>query len=129
MCRRDEKSVTTRRTTERTDSRSPIYPNLFLAEAYKSYQKLTLEIKKKIYISCKSTFYPFDPFSYKKPNQMTPLPKKFPVLIKFDTAHIFIPPAILREGVYSICPFVCECFPHCLSPRFLCRLTALIKLL
>jgi hypothetical protein len=35
------------RTNERTDSRSPIYPNLFLAEVYKSYQKLTLEIKKK----------------------------------------------------------------------------------
>jgi hypothetical protein len=29
---------------ERTDSRSPIYPNLFLADVYKSYQKLTLEI-------------------------------------------------------------------------------------
>ena len=34
-------------TNERTDSRSPIYPTLFLAEVYKPYQKLTLEIKKK----------------------------------------------------------------------------------
>jgi hypothetical protein len=31
-----------------------------------------------------------------KKNQITPPPKIFPVLIKFDTAHIFIPPAILR---------------------------------
>ena len=38
------KSVTTGRTNERTYSRSPIYPYLFLAEVYKSYQKLTLEI-------------------------------------------------------------------------------------
>jgi hypothetical protein len=38
------KSVTTGRTNERTDSRSPIYPYPFLAEVYKSYQKLTLEI-------------------------------------------------------------------------------------
>jgi hypothetical protein len=60
----------------------------------------------KIYISCKSTFFPFDPFSYKKKNQITPPPKIFPVLIKFDTAHIFISPAIQREGVYSICPCV-----------------------
>jgi hypothetical protein len=33
------KSVTTGRTNERTDSRSPIYPNLFLADVYKSYQE------------------------------------------------------------------------------------------
>ena len=39
-----------------------------------------------------------------KKNQITPPPKFFPVLIKFDTAHIFIPLAIQREGVYSICP-------------------------
>jgi uncharacterized Zn finger protein (UPF0148 family) len=38
------KSVTTGRTNERTYSISPIYPYLFLAEVYKSYQKLTLEI-------------------------------------------------------------------------------------
>ena len=60
------KSVTTGRTNERTDSRSPIYPNLFLADVYKSYQKLTLEIVKKTYISCKSTFFLFDTFSFKK---------------------------------------------------------------
>ena len=58
-------------------------------------------------MSCKSTFFPFDPFSYTPPPQMTPLTKKIPVLIKFDTAHIAIPPAIQREGcIYymSVCP-------------------------
>jgi hypothetical protein len=30
--------------------------------------------------------------------QKSPPPKKYPLLIKFDTAHIFIPPAIQREG-------------------------------
>jgi hypothetical protein len=38
---------TTGGTNEQTDSRSPIYPNLSLAEVYKSYQKLTLKILKK----------------------------------------------------------------------------------
>jgi hypothetical protein len=42
------------------------------------------------------------------------LQKKILVLIKFDTAHMFIPPAIQRKGVYSIWPLVRECFPHCL---------------
>ena len=56
-------------------------PIFFLADVYKSYQKLTFRNLKKIYISCKSTFFPFDPFSYKKPPQITPPP----VLIKFDT--------------------------------------------
>jgi hypothetical protein len=56
------------RTNERTDSRSPIYPNLFLANVYKSYQKLTLEILRKPTLSCKSTFFPFDLFSLKKKN-------------------------------------------------------------
>jgi hypothetical protein len=37
--------VTTGRTNERTDSRSSIYPNLFLADVYKSSQKFTLEIE------------------------------------------------------------------------------------
>ena len=99
MCRRDEKSVTTRRTNERTDSRSPIYPNLFLAEVYKSYQKLTLEIKKKSTYLVKVPFFPLIPFHIKKKKQINPPPKFFPVLIKFDTAHIFIPLAIQREGV------------------------------
>ena len=45
--------------TERTAEVLYTYPNLFLAEVYKSYQKLTLKIKKKIYISFKSTFDPF----------------------------------------------------------------------
>jgi hypothetical protein len=52
------------------------------------------------------------PFHIRK-NPNHPPSKNFPVLIKFDTAH-FYTPAIQREGVYSICPFVCECFPHCL---------------
>ena len=35
----------------------------------------------------------FDPFLYKKKNNKSPPPPKmFPVLMKFDTAHIFIPP-------------------------------------
>jgi hypothetical protein len=63
--------------------------------------KINFRNLKKIYISCKSTFFPFDPFSYKIKTKSPPHPqKKFPVLIKFDTAHIFIPPAIQREGVY-----------------------------
>jgi hypothetical protein len=84
--------VTTGRTNERTDSRSPIYPNLILAEVYKSYQKLTLEILKKSTYLVKVYFFPLIPFHVKNP------PKKIPVLIKFDTAHICIPSAIQREG-------------------------------
>ena len=65
MCRR-RKSVTTGRTNKRTDSRSPIYPNLFLVEVCKSYQKLTLIFF--LYISCKSTFFPlWSVFIKKKP--------------------------------------------------------------
>jgi hypothetical protein len=89
-------------------------PIFFLAEVYKSYQKFTLEIKKKSTYLVKVPFFPLIPFHIKKKTKITSPPKIFPVLIKFDTAHIFIPPAILREGVYSICPFVRECFPHCL---------------
>ena len=108
------KSVTTGRTNERTDSRNPIYPYLFFGGGIQILSKINFRNLKKIYISCKSTFFPFDPFSYKKKKKKSPPSKNFSVLIKFDTAHIFIPPAILREGVYSICPFVRECFPHCL---------------
>jgi hypothetical protein len=53
---------------------------------------------KKIYISCKSTFFPFDPFSYKKKTQITPPP----VLIKFDTAHILYTPRYPAEGGYIV---------------------------
>ena len=35
---------------------------------------------------------PLIPFYIKKKQQITPPPKMFPVLMKFDTAHIFIPP-------------------------------------
>ena len=49
-------------------------------------------------MSCKSTFFPFDPFSFKKNPPNDPPSQKIPVLIKFDTAHIVIPPAIHREG-------------------------------
>ena len=97
MCRRDEKSVMTKRTNERTESRSPIYPNLSLAEVYKSYQKLTLKILKKSTYLVKVPFFPLIPFHIKK-NPNHPSSKKIPVLIKFDTAHIVIPPAIQREG-------------------------------
>ena len=107
--------MTTGRTNERTDSRSPIYPNLFLEEVYKSYQKLTLEILKKSTYLVKVPFFHLAliPFHIKKKTYHPP-PNFFSVLIKFDTAHIFIPPAIQWEGVYSICPFDRECFPHCL---------------
>ena len=95
------KSVTTGRTNERTDSRSPIYPNLFLAEVYKSYQKLTLEILKKSTYLVKVPVFPLIPFHIKK-TQITSPPKFVPVLIKFDTAHIVIPPAIQRQGGYIV---------------------------
>ena len=62
-----------------------------------TYQKLTLEIKNKSTYLVKVPFLPLIPFHKKTPNHPSP-PKKFPVLIKFDTAHIFIPPAIQREG-------------------------------
>ena len=91
------KSVTTGRTNERMDSRSPIYPNLFLADVYKSYQILTLEILKQSTYLVKVPFFPLIPFHIKK-NQIASPPNLFPVLIKFDTAHICIPPAIQREG-------------------------------
>jgi hypothetical protein len=58
--------VTTGRTNERTDSRSPIYPNLFFGGCLQILSKINFRNLKKIYISCKSTFFPFDPFSYKK---------------------------------------------------------------
>ena len=51
-----------------------------------------------ISVSCKSTFFPFDPFSYKKNPQINPPP----VLIKFDTAHIFYTPRYLAEGRYIV---------------------------
>ena len=60
------KSVTTGRTNERTDSRSPIYPNLFLADVCKSYQKLTLEILRKPTYLVKVPFFPLIPFHLKK---------------------------------------------------------------
>jgi hypothetical protein len=85
------KSVTTGRTNERTDSRRPIYPNLFLAEVYKCYKKLTLEIKIKSTYLVKVPFFPLIPF-HQLPPLNHPLQKKLPVSIKFDTAHIFIPP-------------------------------------
>jgi hypothetical protein len=64
----------------------------------KSEEILARTVKMGKQKSCKSTFFPFDPFSYKKKTQITPPPFFFSVLIKFDTAHIFIPPAIQREG-------------------------------
>jgi hypothetical protein len=63
---------------------------------------------------CKSTLFPFDSFSYKKKTQIIPPPNIFPVLIKFDTHILLYPPLSSGRGVYSICPFVRECFPHCL---------------
>jgi hypothetical protein len=54
-------------------------------------------LKKSTYL-VKVPFFPLIPFHIKKKTQITPPPKKFPVLIKFDTPHIFIPPAIQREG-------------------------------
>ena len=69
-------------------------PQSFFGGGTQILSKINFSNFKKIYISCKSTFFPFNPFSYKKKNQITPPPKIFPVLIKFDTAHIFIPPAI-----------------------------------
>jgi hypothetical protein len=73
--------VTTGRTNERTDSRIPIYPNLFLADVYKSYQILTLEILKKSTYLVKVPFFPLIPSHIKKtPNH--PPPQKIPVLIK-----------------------------------------------
>ena len=76
VCRRDEK-VTTGRTNERTNSRSPIYPNLLLAEVYKSYQKLTLEILKKSTYLVKVTFFPLIPFHINKTPKSLPLQKNF----------------------------------------------------
>jgi hypothetical protein len=58
--------VTTGGTNEQTDSRSPIYPNLFLADVYKSYQKLTLEILRKPTYLVKVPFFPLIPFHFKK---------------------------------------------------------------
>jgi hypothetical protein len=37
--------------------------------------KINFRNLKKIYISCKSTLFPFDPFSYKKTPQIIPPPK------------------------------------------------------
>jgi hypothetical protein len=51
---------------EQTDSRSPIYPNLFLADVYKSYQKFTLEILRKPTYLVKVPFFPLIPFHLKK---------------------------------------------------------------
>ena len=90
MCRRDEESVTTRRTDEQQKS---YIPQFFLAEVYKSYPKLTLEIKKKSTYLVKVPFFPLIPFHIKK-TQITSPPNFFSVLIKFDTAHIVIPPAV-----------------------------------
>jgi hypothetical protein len=83
---------------ERTDSRSPIYPNFFFGEGIQILSKINFRNKKKIYISCKRTFFPLDPFSLTPPPPLSN--KKLPVQIKFDIAHILIPPAIQREGVY-----------------------------
>ena len=55
------------------------------------------EILKKSTYLVKVPFFSLIPFHIKKtPNH--PPPKNFPILIKFDTAHIFIPPAIQLEG-------------------------------
>ena len=94
--------MTTGRTNERTDSRSPIYSNLFLAEVCKSYQRLTLEIKKKSTYLVKVPFSPLIPFHIKKKTQIIPPPKKIPVLIKFDTAHIFYTPRYPAGGGYIV---------------------------
>ena len=84
---------------KRTNGQQKSYiPQSFFGGGIQILSKINFRNLKKIYISCKSTFFPFDPFSYWKKTQITPPPKKIPVLIKFDTAHILIPPAIQREG-------------------------------
>jgi hypothetical protein len=76
-----------------------------LAEVYKSYQKLTfffLEIKKKSTYLVKVPFSPLIPFHIKKTLQIIPPPKFFPVLIKFDTAHIVYTPCYPAGGGYIL---------------------------
>ena len=91
------------RTDKRTNGQQKSYiPLSFFGGGIQILSKINFRNLKKIYISCKSTFFPIDPFSYEKTPKSPPPPKKIPVLIKFDTAHIFIPPAIQREGVYIV---------------------------
>jgi hypothetical protein len=67
-----------------------------LADVYKSYQKLTLEIKKKSTYLVKVPFFPLILFHIKK----TQIPPS--VLIQFDTAHIFYTPRYPAGGGYIV---------------------------
>jgi hypothetical protein len=60
---------------------------LFLADVYKFYKKLTLEIKKKSTYLVKVPFFPLIPFHIKK-TQITSPPKLFPVMTKSKSEEI-----------------------------------------
>ena len=88
--------MTTGRTNERTDGRSPIPPSLFW-RGHKILSKMNCRNKKKIYISCKSI--PFPPLILFH----TPPKKPLPICIKFATAHTFIIPLTpLAGGIYIV---------------------------
>ena len=86
-------------TDKRTNGQQKSYiPQSFFGGGIQILSKINFRNLKKSTYLVKVPFFPLIPFHIKKKPQITPPPKFFPVLIKFDTAHICIPPAIQREG-------------------------------
>jgi hypothetical protein len=71
-------------------------PQSFFGGGIQILSKINFRNLKKIYISCKSTFFPFDPFSYKKKTQITPPPffKRLGYIGLLLSVHSFVHPVV-----------------------------------
>ena len=99
MCRRKCDD----RTDQRTNGQQKSYiPQSFFGGGIQILSKINYRNLKKSTYLVKVSFFPLIPFHIKKNPKSPPLQKKFRYLIKFDTAHILIPPAIQREGGYIV---------------------------
>ena len=107
VCRRDEKVWWPEgQTNERTAE--VLYTPIFLCGGMQILSKINFRNFKKIYISCKSTFFPFDPFSYKKkPNH--PLSKKISGINKIWYGTYFYTPRYPAGGRYIVYVRHCLC--------------------